>query len=64
MIENLDPSVNNPSYEIWGMDLFPNSFWEFIEDELFRESFDTLNEALAALPEWQSGGRAAWIRQV
>ena len=48
--------ANEPKYEIWGDDAVEDfSPGDFLED------FVTLEGARSALPNWQSGGRAAWI---
>ncbi|WP_234053635.1 MULTISPECIES: hypothetical protein [unclassified Xanthobacter] len=49
-------------FEIWGLDN-TRSDWDCGEPR-FRESFGDLVAARAALSDWQSGGRAAWVVDV
>jgi hypothetical protein len=49
----------NPKYEIWGAE------WNGFEHEnaTFREDCTTIGEAREACRDWQTHGRAAFIRE-
>lgn len=50
------------TYEIWGHD---NTLSQMDGgDPQFRENCETIEDAYAALHEWQTDGRAAWIIEI
>lgn len=54
----IEPTM--PEYEVWGHDNTPSDMDGGTAS--FREDFVKLDDARLALPEWQTSGRAAWIK--